>query len=303
MEYQHEPLDNATLFALLRGRGLIIDDVVACEQFLSHVNYFRVASYLRPMEGDKVTHQFKPGSTFSQAITLYSFDVALRALIFTALQRIEVSLRSKMVNLFSLKYGAYWFLDERLILDTRLYRENLSHLTREVNRSHEDFIVKYYDRYDKPPFPPCWQTFEVISFGTLSKLFCNFADIRLKKTIAHEYFLPNHKVLESWLECCVALRNYVAHHVRVWNRKYPLKPMLALTLQRPWITILPDVNRTYAQLCYVTYLVNSIDPTNTFSTKLQDLLATFPSADRRALGFPDGWEQEALWQGGVSFPS
>ena len=54
------------------------------------------------MEADKVTHQLNPGATFENALSLYQFDAKLRELIFDAIQKIEISLRSKMIHEFSL---------------------------------------------------------------------------------------------------------------------------------------------------------------------------------------------------------
>ncbi|MEE1081226.1 MAG: Abi family protein [Bacteroidales bacterium] len=71
-------------------------DEVYAAQVLEHISYYRFAAYLRPMEADKVTHQLNPGATFENALSLYQFDAKLRELIFDAIQKIEISLRSKM---------------------------------------------------------------------------------------------------------------------------------------------------------------------------------------------------------------
>lgn len=50
------------------------------------------------MESDKIRHIFKSGSTFENAMDLYRFDCGLRELIFTAIQAVEIALRSKMIH-------------------------------------------------------------------------------------------------------------------------------------------------------------------------------------------------------------
>ena len=37
---------------------------------------FRFVQYIRPMEADKTTHQFKPNSRFEDAVALYNFENA-----------------------------------------------------------------------------------------------------------------------------------------------------------------------------------------------------------------------------------
>ena len=48
----------------LRSRGLNITDSSKATKLFGEVSYFRSVQYLRPMEVDKTTHQFKPNSRF-----------------------------------------------------------------------------------------------------------------------------------------------------------------------------------------------------------------------------------------------
>jgi abortive infection bacteriophage resistance protein len=62
--YTKQPISIADQIARQKSLGLIIADEAKAEKTLGQVSYFRFASYLRPMEADKQTHQFKPNSTF-----------------------------------------------------------------------------------------------------------------------------------------------------------------------------------------------------------------------------------------------
>ena len=116
-----------------------------------------------------------------------------------------------------------------------MYADNLTTIKREVQRSKEDFIQEHFKKYTSPDVPPVWKTLEVASFGTLSKLFCNLNDNRVKKQIARMYNLPQHQVLESWIKCIVILRNCLAHHARVWNRRFPQMPQLSTRVRGNWV--------------------------------------------------------------------
>ena len=63
------------------------------------------------MEADKTTHQFKPNSRFEDAVALYNFDIELRDLMFKAVQRLEIALRTKIIQEFFLAHGPFWFFD------------------------------------------------------------------------------------------------------------------------------------------------------------------------------------------------
>jgi abortive infection bacteriophage resistance protein len=100
MEYSKSPKSHIQQIEMLKERGLLIRDEEHALKQLNIISYFRLANYLRPMELDKVTHQFKPNSYFENALSLYYFDKKLRALVFTAIQSIEISLRTRMIHMF-----------------------------------------------------------------------------------------------------------------------------------------------------------------------------------------------------------
>lgn len=166
----------------------------------------------------------------------------------------------------------------------------------ELHRSKEDFVLEHFAKYDTPPYPPAWKTLEVVSFGTLSKLYSNLNNKAVKKQIAKEFMLPQHVYLESWMRSIAVLRNCCAHHARLWNRRFPMKPQLPGKLPNLWIAhrdLLPD--KIYVLLCCLAYLLNCIYPHNTFKTELIKLHATYPNVDIRAMGFPQDWQSEPIW--------
>lgn len=249
------------------------------------------------MESDKVNHVFKPKSKFENVVALYNFDKELRTLIFSAIQSVEIALRTKVIQIVSSNCGAFWFADESLFSNTTIFSKYLSNIEEELKRSKEDFLIEHFAKYDNPPYPPAWKTLEVSSFGTLSKLYCNLADNNLKKQIAREFGLPQHLYLESWIKSLSVLRNCIAHHARIWNRKYPWKPQLPKKLQNPWIQDKAiSQEKLYAQLCCMAYLLDAICPDNGFKKNLKVLLSEYSIVDAAAMGFPKLWYNEPLWK-------
>ena len=87
------------------------------------------------MEADKVIHQLNSGATFENALSWYQFDAKLRELIFDAVQKIEISLRSKMIHEFSLAHGAFWFFDQACFTDKHRFVESMNVLEKEIGRA------------------------------------------------------------------------------------------------------------------------------------------------------------------------
>ena len=297
MRYTNPPLDAYTLLANLKDKGLAIEDEEKAIAFLGHVSYFRFAAYLRPFKMNDDAERYKQTATFEKAVALYDFDAKLRMLLFSTIQQIEISLRSKIINQFSLAHGAFWFSDSELAIDKHKFTENLSTLDRELQRSKDDFIKEHFAKYGKEDFPPAWKLIDLTSFGCLTKLFFNFTDESVKKKIARSYGVPQQEILESWMKAINALRNCCAHHGRVWNRTMPVMPKMPSRLRQPWIANKPLIaNKLYSVLCCLIYWANAIDPQNGLNQKFKCMLNEYPMVDVAAMGFPESWLEEAIWQ-------
>lgn len=281
----------------LRKRGLIIDNEADALQALDVISYFRLADYWFGMEIDHCTHTFRDDSHFEEVLRCYYFDKELKVLLFKAIQTIEVAVRSRIIKHIAPICGPFWFMDETMANNKSRFEQNLETIRKEVGRSRERYIREHFRKYTEPDLPPVWKTLEVVSLGVLSKLYNNFNASELKHFVARDFGLNHHKFLASWLESLTALRNHCAHHARVWNRAYPVKPATPEIMPEKWITnfSFPDES-LYPQLCCIAYWLNAIDQTNTFVADFKVLLAKYPTIDTVAMGFPKGWKQEPLWQ-------
>lgn len=73
-------------------------------------------------------------------------------------------------------YGAFWIMDRSFFTDKKIFTDCAIRVEQEVFRSREDFIQEHFEKYSTPIIPPVWKTLEVVSFGTLSRIFCNLSD-------------------------------------------------------------------------------------------------------------------------------
>ena len=297
MRYNKQPLSLAEQVSILKQRGLVFEDEQKALSVLNYISYFRLASYWRVMEANSHPHVFRPGSRFEQALELYNFDAELRSLVFNAIQHIEIAARTKINQHFATAYGAFWFMDATLAANTHLFQKNIDTLRTELHRSHDDFIMEHFRKYDTPEFPPSWKTLEVASFGTLSKLYKNMNNFNVMKRVARDFNMPQHEYLRSWLESLTVVRNCCAHHARLWNAHFPVRPKMNPRMRQKWITdfSFPD-DRLYPQLCCIAYWLNSINPTNTFVADFKAILAKYPAVNPLQMGFTRNWQSEPLWR-------
>lgn len=297
MEYTKMPIDIPEQISILKTRGLVIGDATTALLYFSDISYFRLASYWKTFEIDSASHELVTGTSLHDVLSLYAFDRELRGVIFAAIQDIEIALRTRIIHHFSMAHGAFWFMNDVLFSDIKIFQRCLSSLQNEVERSKEDFLLEHFKKYDSPPMPPVWKTLEVASFGTLSKLYCNMADTSVKKSVSKSFGLPQYKYLESWIRSITVLRNCCAHHARIWNRRFPWKPQLPRELPLDWI----DSSKTlpiklYALLSTILYLEQSISVNSSVKESLLALIDFLPTRRLKAMGFPEDWQKQDLWR-------
>ena len=296
MQFSKSPLDVNAQINLLRQKGLIINDISQANDYLSNINYYRFRKYLYSFQNNNTPNRpILSGTTFDQVAELYFFDKSLRELVARALQDVEIALRAQVINHFSLTHGSHWYENPNLYQNTRHFNRDMSTIDKEINRSSETFILHYKRTYTNPVKPPTWMTFEVISFGLLSKIYENLRNSPEKRKVAHHFGLPV-IVLISWMHTFSYVRNVCAHHSRLWNRQLVSAPRLPRRPRRPWLHQTPSNTRSpYVILSAILYMLNTIDPQNEWKQDLKNLI-THSNVSLSDMGFPQNWRSESLWQ-------
>jgi abortive infection bacteriophage resistance protein len=295
------PFDKkATTFAgqvqLLQSRGMEVEDPGEAELWLGRLNYYRLGAYWLPFEASHAPHAFKPGTRFSRVLEMYLFDRRLRLLVLDAIERIEVAIRTRWAYELAHRHGAHAHLQPSLF-HPRHWQKNLDSLGDEVRRSSETFIQHLRITYSEP-LPPVWAVCEAMSLGSLSRWYASLQPRATRRAIAAP-FEVNDDVLQSWLQHLTHVRNFCAHHSRLWNREF---------------TIIPDApkhkparlagkfvhgsRKPYNTFLLMGHLLDTIAPGHAFRVRLRALIAehTVPAAD---MGFPAGWEGHAIWSEGA----
>lgn len=284
------------LIELLQSRGLLISDVQRAERYIQNIGYYRLSAYMYPLlKEPKSNHQFKECTAFDDVIMLYRFDKKLRILLFNEIEKIEIAVRESIMNMTAERSGdIFWLTNSVHFHDQDIFNNSKILLIKEYERSTEDFIEHFKQTYVEP-FPPAWILGELLPMGNVSIYFRNLKDKTLKKQIAKRFYL-HAPVFESWLTVLILTRNSCCHHSRVWNKINRIIPNDMKGMTRPWITLMTDKRRVYYNICIIKYFLDIISPNNDFRIKLCRLFADFPDIDLRALGFPNGWKMEPLWE-------
>jgi len=303
--YDKPALTVAAQAERLAQRGLQFDDDARVRHYLTHIGYYRLSAYWLPFElpstdGQSRNHRFRPGTTFDQVLSLYTFDRQLRLLVMEAMERIETAVRSHWSNALATRYGPHAHMNANLFKSPWQHAVDIARISSELQSSNETFVAHYRRQYNEPFLPPIWAVAETLSFGALSRWFAATKDTSAKREVARGLGMPTIEVLEGVLQALTIVRNVCAHHGRLWNRSFVKQlPLMKRLREQMKITRtsgqLQPARHVYNYLLVMAYLMSRINPGSSWKTRLMRLLAGTDKARLAAMGFPSDWEQKPVW--------
>lgn len=285
--------------SILLDRGLIIQNLEYAKKSLMEIGYFRLENYWHVMQDNTEKHTFKREQTFEQGMQLYFFDKDLRNIILKYTEEIEISFRTKLIYYLSNELNPWWFSNSDNFKNSVFFGDSIKNIEENIARekNRDDFIKRHYEKYhDDSRLPPAWKTIEILSLGTISKIYSNINDRKLRNKISKDFGL-NCVFFDSFLHTITEVRNICAHCGRLWNRKLNTS-LKVLTKEDKWIKILPEVsdrNKIYFFVSYVKFILDFLNKDNAFSEEFKNLMKKYPVIDVRAMGFPVNWEKDIFW--------
>lgn len=275
-----------------------VSDEAGALQQLSTTSYYRLSGYWYPFRaisptGERLS-EFAPNTSFDQVLELYNFDRQLRTLLLQAISRIEIAIRTQLTYQFGHAHGPFGHTEAVNFHPRFDHHKWLTKLEVEIERAQDKFIHHYKANYTGYPVLPIWMTTEVMSLGSLS-FFCKGLNNKDTRAIADFFNLPQ-KALSDWLHTITYVRNLSAHHSRVWNRIFAIRPgrMKDRNWQPP---ITPVNNRLFYVLLMLRHLQTAIGGHDDWTTEVNDLIAPV-AADaqyRQSMGIPENWKTHPLW--------
>lgn len=241
------------------------------------------------------TDNFRDGTTFEGVHSLWVFDNQLRSATFSVLQHVETHLRARLAYTLGEIDPMIHLEPELLHLDKPEdypgWREKLD---KRIAESREDSIVHHHLHRDG--VIPVWVAMDVLDWGGLSYLF-GFAPLGVRAKVA-EVFELSAPQLRSWLRALNIVRNVCAHHSRLFNRYYSLKPKLPKASQHPGVDGIANVaDTTFGMLTLAQHMASVTLGSST--RLLPSVLAGFPNQSGlnvHSTGAVERWEANPLWR-------
>ncbi len=277
-------------------RGMAVPDADFAARCLTHIGFHRLMEYSWPFQTEPNPDAlFRRCASFDQVMTLYTFDQRFRSLLLEALSYVEISIRnqwSRQLVQTSVK-GEYAHLDDGLF-NPSYYRSNLQGLERNYNR---------FRGQEEPDFHSAsiWELAPTMSFGRLSKWYSILSDRAARHSISVNYGI-NEKTFHSALKHLTLIRNTCAHHKRIWNLTLNTKLRIPLEMGGSRDTARAfnkDARgKIYNALVIIIHLMEVITPNGDWPERLCAFIEStaYRSIPHRAMGFPEGWREFAIWK-------
>jgi abortive infection bacteriophage resistance protein len=290
-----------------------IDENIA-EKVLSQINYYHFKIYLHPLLDPSCPtgKNYRSGEYFEDAVDIYRFDEQIRFILFKAIARIEIKLRSRLDQVMSSISGnPFWYLDNQWfnIKNNNTYSIDSirNKISNEFSNTKEEYASHYKSKYyntthDNYKFlPPFWIACEFLSIGTILKLYDNLNTPIINQrsgapldSMALEFGAPSFKILCSWARTLRDIRNRCAHHSRLWNANLRAPSHIIRLLN---ISPTND-NRIYTSFAMTHRIllslgiqdINLYDDLTTLIGKYHCVKSYLDSA-----GFPEKWHADPFW--------
>lgn len=180
-------------------------------------------------------------------MSAYRYDRKLRDLLFEAAEAVEIDFRARFAYAFSRRYGALGYRKIANFADQGKFPDILKNIDSELDRSKERCVAHFKTLYFQGEVP-IWALVEVLSFGTLAKLY-NILEEQGRRDISMAYGIK-WDILGSYIWHMSVIRNLCAHHARIYDRAfYNFRPLNEWRKMRPPIS---DTRSVFHQ-CALAY--------------------------------------------------
>jgi len=169
-------------------------------------------------------------------------------------------------------------------------------LQNEKSRASDAFVKHFTKTYgDQHDYLPLWMACELMTCETALQLAYG-VDRSVIKKVAGEFSFPDEQLL-SWTKAIFTLRNSCAHHARIWNRVFGVKPSVPGRNKNPkWHTAPGFANdRAGLMLTICHHWLGKVTPTTQWKARLFSLFDEYPEIPLAEMGMPEAWQTHPLW--------
>lgn len=222
---------------LLQKRGLEIPLKNEAIHTLQTISYYRLTSYRFPFVLEN-KETYKSNTTFKNLADLYHIDNIYKMYLYTLLQYVEVAIKTQVMHYFSENDPYFYYQNSNFQLPKNektkewfkhTFLPSIKTAIKNLDNNHIKYFAEKHDTkkecksgkcYKKCNcYPPIWIAVEALTFGQVINIYKYYSSQEQKLIICKFFKLNN---INPFLDCLSELkiiRNLVAHHDIMLNRK------------------------------------------------------------------------------------
>lgn len=284
-----KPLTYEEQLEKLKAHKLKIGDEAKTLKILQRVNYYKLSDYGLGFRNERYSDLYKLGTSFELLYELFLFDEEIRIFLLKFLLKIEIYLRTRIANDFSLikckesPYNQHY--DSENYYRKEKFQEVFNSLEKEKDNNSDSLVIKHHDKKYNGKMP-LWVIVELLSFSNLSKYYNSLFESD-KKIIADKLGVA-HKVLSNHMHCLSVLRNKCAHSSRIYNNDFVPPAKLGSEYLKKYNDVFNDSLFAYCRIIYLR-LPEEKDKKD-FVKGLKSIISDYEeSINLSDIGFPKDW--------------
>ncbi|MCJ0563508.1 Abi family protein, partial [Enterococcus cecorum] len=217
---------------LFKSRGMIVND--SDIEKIQNISYYRLKEFARPLAKIKKSNGKSEirynGIEFKEVLTRYYQDKNLRLHILHAIEKIEVSIKTRISYVLGSNYGAFGYLNFSSWSNRKKYSKftiekvqfDIKNRLVKITKKSQSSEVRNRNNLDQDGFPSVWLGIDLLMFGDIVKILEIMSESNLKSISSH-YCCTNDELI-SWMKCLNFVRNACAHNSNLIDIKLTTKP-------------------------------------------------------------------------------
>lgn len=170
--------------ALLRNRGMLINNENYAIRYLQNYNYSHLNPYFKIFLNSN--DQFMPDTSFENVIEILHLDIRFKELIWLFLQRIELKFKTSVAYSLGREYTSYGFYSSDLYQNTDSYFDELRVFEKIKKQNNKRELITHHKKHYGDLYP-IWVIVDIFSFSQIS-LFYSKLKVKNQRLIAHENY-------------------------------------------------------------------------------------------------------------------
>jgi len=264
---------------ILKEKWFSISETDNAEKYLKHIWYYRLSHYFNYFLNNDNWEEH----SFNNILNLYIFDRKLKLKISDSIERIEISLKTNIINNLSLLHNnSCFFTEESIYLNEDKYNKIILSLENEKNKNK-------WLREKELTEIKAWELFQWASLWSIT-FFYNSLNTQNQKQIASVYDLTNAS-LSSWMLCLTDIRNICAHFDKLWGTTM----VRYLSTKHPKLRKLNiDKNSLFSYILIIYFLLKEIWIDTHFLDEIEKLFLDedYINIDKEKMWFWKDWKKD-----------